>query len=75
MATHQITVSLNIPADEFLAFYQGKKNKVHATADDGRTVLFPANILQKFLTHTGIHGSFLFSYNEDGKLVLVERIS
>ncbi len=53
-----ITVRLSISPERFQAYYQGVVEYVRATADDGRTVQFPARVLRPFLTYQGIQGTY-----------------
>lgn len=53
-----ITVSLGIPADEYLRIYQGSARFIQAMSSEGRRVKFPANILQPFVTREGVYGQF-----------------
>lgn len=69
-----IIVDLSIGADEFLRHYQGSARHVACVARDGRRVQFPTSILQRFVTHSGIRGSFLLQLDDNNKLLSVERI-
>ena len=70
-----IEVSLSIPAHEYLALYAGTAKNVHARSIDGRTVLFPARILQPFVTHSGISGHFKITFDTNGRFQQIERVS
>ncbi|MBK8973187.1 MAG: DUF2835 domain-containing protein [Hahellaceae bacterium] len=54
----EIIFDLAISAEEYLRVYRGEVRSVLATSRDGRKVQFPASILQRFVTQSGIHGSF-----------------
>ncbi len=69
-----IVVTLNIPADEYVRVYQGSAKYVVARSQDGRTVQFPVNILQPFLTREGIHGVFVLRHDANNKFVSIERL-
>jgi len=43
-------------------------------SEDGRSLKFPAALLQKFVTHGGVRGRFEISFNEQNKLVGMRRI-
>ena len=49
-----VVVDLHLSPEEYQSYYRGTATSVQATARDGRTVNFPANILQQFVTHEGI---------------------
>jgi Protein of unknown function (DUF2835) len=73
---HQtIDVSLAIPADEYIALYQGSVRDVVARAHDGRVVRFPARILQPFVTHQGVYGRFAIRFDADNRFSGISRLS
>ncbi|RMH07017.1 MAG: DUF2835 family protein [Nitrospirae bacterium] len=70
----EVRVFLDISAQEFLAYYQGRADAVLARANDGRTVQFPARVLRPFLTRQGIVGEFLIRFDEQQKFVAIQRL-
>jgi hypothetical protein len=74
-ANRQIRFSLNISADEYVRYYRGSAKYVRARSSDGKTVRFPANILQPYLTHDGIHGHYVMHYDENNKFLKLEKIA
>ena len=56
--TSDIIVSITLSADEYLKRYQGMARSVYTKTLDGRSVRFPAGILQPYVTHNGISGVF-----------------
>ncbi len=72
--TMDIIVALDISADEYVRVYQGTAKYVVAKSHDGRTVRFPVNILQRFLTHDGIQGVFMLRHDANHKFVSIERL-
>ncbi len=72
--SRNIIVSLNISAEEYLRVYNGAARTVFAQSTDGRSVRFPANILQRFVTRDGIQGRFCIFFTDEGKFDRVERI-
>ena len=72
---HSIRVRLNISADKYKAFYQGRVQSVQAQSLDGRSIRFPANALRQFLTVDGIQGEFEIQVDENNKLIGVSRSS
>lgn len=68
-----IIVDISISADEYLRYYAGSAQNIVARSRDGRTVRFPANILQRFVTRSGISGSFAIQFGADGKFQAIER--
>jgi len=75
VVSQTIEVSLAIPADEYVAMYQGSVRDVVARARDGRTVRFPARILQPFVTHQGIYGRFAIRFDESNRFAGISRLS
>ncbi|MBC52676.1 MAG: hypothetical protein CMQ34_02455 [Gammaproteobacteria bacterium] len=69
-----LIVDLHISADEFLRHYQGAARHVSCRARDGRRVQFPTAILQRFVSHSGIHGSFKLELDDNNKLISVSQI-
>lgn len=70
-----IIIPIEISKDEYLKYYKGHANQVFAVAIDGRTISFPAQCLKPFVDHNGIKGVFRLSYNAQGKLIDIERLS
>ncbi len=69
-----IIVDLNITADEYLRWYRGHAQAVFATSRDGKRIRFPAQALQRFVTHAGVQGTFAVYYDESNKLISIERL-
>ncbi|MDX9687564.1 DUF2835 domain-containing protein [Halopseudomonas formosensis] len=70
----QLIVDLALPADRFLAWYKGQADRVLMRSRDGRSISLPAHHLRPFLTHEGVHGSFVLKFTDAGKLVCLERL-
>jgi hypothetical protein len=68
MSIYSVRFSLSISYEQFLAVYQGAARAVQVTADDGRSIRFPASALQPYLDHSGIHGRFEISFDQDNRL-------
>jgi hypothetical protein len=71
---HEIRFSLNISAEKFREYYSGAKRYVHVVDHNGRRIQFPALNLRPFLAHDGIHGTFRLLYNDQHKLLRIERL-
>ncbi|GAB4357027.1 MAG: hypothetical protein Kow006_24570 [Gammaproteobacteria bacterium] len=71
----QIRFSLSISADRFLAYYRGDARQVVVKAEDGRTLRFPANVLQPFLTHEGITGDFVLEYDQHNRFTGIRKLA
>ncbi|WP_101760419.1 DUF2835 family protein [Oceanicoccus sp. KOV_DT_Chl] len=69
-----LIIDLTISADEFLKQYQFPDAVVVTFSRCHRSVQFPANILQRFVTHKGISGSFRIQFDNRGKFMQIERV-
>lgn len=69
-----LIVDLSISPEEYLKMYQGVASSVHAHARDGRSIRFPANILQQFVTRDGIRGSFQIIFDDNMKFQAIRRL-
>lgn len=69
-----VHVPLAIGRDEYLRYYQGSAKNVFARDTQGRSISFPAKILQPFVTHGGISGLFAIAFSDAGKFVSIEKI-
>ena len=70
----QVVVDLYIDQEKWLKIYRGEANLVHATSRDGRSIQFPANILSKYTTRSGINGSFAINFSDDGKFQSIVKL-
>ena len=66
--------NLIVSATEYERYYQGDARAVVVTAEDGRTLRFPANALQRFVTHDGVAGRFEIEFDEMNKMTSIERV-
>ncbi len=72
---NSVRVSLAISKEEFTRLYRGEARDVICTANDGRTVQFPATHLIQFVTHNGIYGDFEIHFSENNKLIKIVQHS
>jgi hypothetical protein len=70
----QIQVDIRISAEQYLKNYQAHNAVVVTRCSNGQTVRFPANILQRFVTHSGVSGRFVISFSEAGRFQSIERL-
>ncbi|QEP42455.1 DUF2835 family protein [Ectothiorhodospiraceae bacterium BW-2] len=68
-----IYFNLSIDKDEMVKYYTGVRT-VLAHSLDGRKVEFPANRLQPFIGHDGVHGLFRLVFDQNHKFVALERV-
>ncbi len=65
MNATQLMVSLRISAQDYQRLYSGSARTVLAYSRDGQRVRFPARILQPFVAHDGINGSFCIHFDDE----------
>lgn len=70
----EVTINLAISVQDYLAHYQGAAREVVALSSDGRNIRFPCSILQPFVSHGGIHGRFVISFDESNKFQGIRKI-
>ncbi|TVP92985.1 MAG: DUF2835 family protein [Pseudomonadaceae bacterium] len=70
----QLIVDIAVPAERYLAWYQGRVGRVWLRSRDGRSISLPAHHLRPFLHHDGIYGSFVMRFTDDGKLHDLKRL-
>lgn len=69
-----VRVRLLISADEYLRVYRGTARTVVAQSLDGRTIHFPVNLLQPFVTRDGVSGEFTIYFDEQRKFLRIEKV-
>lgn len=70
----QFEINLHIDKSELVKYYTGT-TIVTAKSIDGRSVQFPVNILQKYITHDGIHGVFVLEYDDNFKFRNLKKLT
>ena len=66
--------SMNLSAEKYLRYYQGSAKAVIVQADDGRTLKFPINAIQKFVTRDGVQGRFEIIFDDNNKMQSLNRL-
>lgn len=72
---NSVVIALHIDAQEYLKRYRLANTVVSLVSEDGRSVRFPASILQRFVTHDGVQGRFRIAFDGQGKFQHIERLS
>jgi len=72
---NEIVFDISLSADEYIRVYKGSAKHVVTRALDGRTVRFPANILQPFLLHRGIYGRFRIRFDAQGRFSKIDKLA
>ncbi|MDR2876500.1 MAG: DUF2835 domain-containing protein [Chromatiales bacterium] len=75
VGVQEIVIDLAIAADDYLRYYQGSVSAVRVKARDGRMVQFPAQLLRRFVSREGVHGTFVLRCRVDHRLLGMERIA
>ena len=65
---------LSIPAQQYLAYYQGAVRHVVVTLANGQTIQFPADKLRPFVGREGVYGQFVLRVDGNNKLQGLERV-
>ena len=65
--------SIDIKENEFISYYSGKVKNIIVRSEDNKTIQFPAQLLQQFVSHSGIKGRFRIRYGKNHKLLSIDR--
>lgn len=65
---------LDVAPEQYLDYYRGVARHVIVRCTSGRTVQFPASLLQRILTPGGIHGRFALTCDEQRKCTGLQRL-
>jgi Protein of unknown function (DUF2835) len=71
---YRLRFQLSLSSDKYLAYYKGKANSIQTRSIDNKKIRFPASAVRKFLSHDGIHGLFEIQFDENNKLIKIEKI-
>lgn len=74
MALQYIDVDLVISARDYQLYYRQPGTQVRARSTDGRRVLFPASLLQRFVGYGGIQGRFRIEFDSSGRCREIQRL-
>ena len=72
--TRKIRFHINLSYEEYFRYYQGAADSVRLRADNGQVVIFPANRLQPFIQHDGVHGYFEMTFDQNNKFISLVRL-
>jgi len=65
---------LAIPAQKYLAYYEGSVHAVVVTLANGQHLQFPAESLRPFVSREGVYGEFVLRVDANNKLQGIERV-
>lgn len=72
--SNQTIVDVAISYEEFERVYRGEVDSVHCVDLHGKSIRFPANILQSFLTPQGVRGRFAINFDRNHKFSGITRL-
>jgi hypothetical protein len=70
----RVRFSLSLTEQQYLDYYRGRAKIISVLAEDGQRIEFPAQRLRPFVTHRGIQGRFELYFDEQQKLVKLEKL-
>jgi hypothetical protein len=70
-----IQFHLALSSEQYLAYYKGHAQNIQARSINNKIIRFPANAIREFLTHEGIHGLFEIQFDENNKLIKIDKIN
>jgi hypothetical protein len=70
----KLTFDISISSDRYEALYSGAVKDVQAVSREGLRVRFPGRILQKYLNHQGVHGTFVIEFDDANKFKAITKI-
>jgi len=65
---------LAIPAQKYLAYYEGSVHAVVVRLANGQHLQFPAESLRRFVSQEGVYGEFVLRVDINNKLQDIERV-
>ena len=68
-------VPLDISAEQFKNYYSQNIKSIVATSHDGRRVQFPASVLQAYVTHNGVQGTFCLTVDSNSRFKSISRVN
>ncbi|MFT6590168.1 MAG: hypothetical protein ACI9I0_001641 [Rhodoferax sp.] len=71
----QFEFRLSITEQQYLNYYRGSVRQVIVRSSTGATIQFPASLLTKFVTPSGVHGHFLLTCDDAFKGSEVRRVN
>lgn len=71
---YDVVVDLQISRDKYLLLYKTYVRSVQAVSRDGRSIRFPASILQPFINHEGVRGTFVIQFDSNNKFQQIKRV-
>ena len=70
----QFEFRLHLTEQQYLNYYRGAVRQVVVRSVDGATVQFPAALLTRFVTTTGVQGHFVLTCDDEMKGAELRRM-
>lgn len=70
-----VIFDLDVSSVEYQRWYTGVARDVVVTARDGRRIQFPARVLQPFVSHSGVRGTFAIYFDEHHRYKDIRRLT
>ncbi|CBL46651.1 Conserved hypothetical protein [gamma proteobacterium HdN1] len=69
-----IIFDLNLMPEEYQKWYSGHARTIVVTARDGRKIQFPVKHLQRFVSHSGVKGTFAIYFDAKQRFKGIKRL-
>lgn len=70
----QYELHLSMSAERYLNYYRGTVKQVVARSTSGEWVQFPAALLTRHVTQSGIDGHFILTCDDNNKSAKLDRV-
>jgi len=65
---------LHLSTEQYQQYYCGEVSQVQIVDQHNQRIQFPAGMLRKHVNHDGVHGQFILKYDQNNRLVSLERV-
>lgn len=72
---HRAVFSVSLNSEQVLQFYKGLKHRIQVRTQAGQSMSIPYDLLVNYVSREGIYGTFEITYDNDGKLGQLTRLS
>lgn len=70
----ELRFRMAITADEASRYYRGAALSVVVQAENGQKIQFPARYIRPFIDQAGVRGLFKIRFDDNHKLLALERV-
>ena len=71
----RVVVDISLSREKLLLIYQGVAKRALIYSRDGRSISLPVKHLLPHITHSGVYGTFVLEFDEQGSLLALKRLS